>query len=80
MASKESENGMTNALKNAFSLKSLDIPYVKDGIISMWDGEWNSGLKTHNKSISVWKDLVGDRDLSLHNCTVKDCSIRTPNP
>ena len=40
-------------------------PYVTDGLISMWDGEWNSGKGRHDSNAVVWKDLIGERDASL---------------
>lgn len=37
-------------------------PYVTDGLIAMWDGEWNAGPGIHDPQASVWKDLIGDCD------------------
>ena len=42
-------------------------PYVTDGLIAMWDGEWNAGGGVHDASATVWKDLVGDYDFTLNN-------------
>ena len=39
------ENGMKN-------------PYVTDGLINMWDGEWNVGLGAHDENAAEWKDLI----------------------
>ena len=36
-----------------------DFPYVKDGLIAMWDGEWNAGYGVHDPNANVWKDLSG---------------------
>jgi len=41
------------------------IPYVTDGLIAMWDGEWNAGKGKHDDSATKWKDLIGDRDLTV---------------
>lgn len=41
------------------------IPYVTNGLIAMWDGEWNVGLGVHDANAMTWKDLVGDRDWQL---------------
>ena len=38
-------------------------PYITDGLIAMWDGEWNAGPGKHDENATVWKDLVGTRDL-----------------
>ena len=40
-------------------------PYVTDGLIAMWDGEWNVGLGIHDSSSTTWVDLVGDKDVTL---------------
>lgn len=33
-------------------------PYVTDGLIAMWDGEWNTRGGVHNASATRWKDVV----------------------
>ena len=38
-------------------------PYVKDGLIAWWDGIWNAGVGIHDASATVWRDLVGDRQI-----------------
>ena len=38
-------------------------PYVTDGLVAMWDGEWNAGGGIHDPNATVWKDCVGDNDL-----------------
>ena len=40
-------------------------PYVTDGLVAMWDGEWNAGGGVHDPNATVWKDLVGNRDATL---------------
>ena len=37
--------------------------YVQYGLIAMWDGIENAGWGKHDPSATVWKDLVGTRDL-----------------
>ena len=39
-------------------LLSWENPYVTDGLIAMWDGEWNTGIAKHNPNADVWIDLV----------------------
>ena len=36
----------------------LKNPYVQDGMIAMWDAEWNVGLGEHESSPMVWKNLA----------------------
>ncbi len=40
-------------------------PYVTDGLVAMWDGEWNAGGGVHDPNATVWKDLVGAQDMEL---------------
>lgn len=40
-------------------------PYLVNGLVSMWDGEWNAGVRMHNANASTWKDLFGGYDLTL---------------
>ena len=52
-------------------------PYVTDGLIAMWDGEWNAGGGVHDPNATVWKDLVGTRTISLDSVyqTITDNSV-----
>ena len=34
-------------------------PYITDGLIAMWDGEWNAGGGKHDANATVWKELSG---------------------
>ena len=51
--------------------------YVQDGLIAMWDGEWNAGDGVHDQNATVWKDLIGQNDLDIVNESSfeKDCLI-----
>ena len=40
-------------------------PYITDGLIAMWDGEWNAGPGVHDANAAVWKDLVGGNQISV---------------
>lgn len=33
-------------------------PYVTDGLVAMWDGEWNAGGGVHDASATRWIDVV----------------------
>lgn len=35
-------------------------PYVMDGLVAMWDGEWNAGGGVHDPNATVWMDLSGN--------------------
>ena len=37
-------------------------PYVTDGIVAMWDGEWNAGGGVHDLSATKWKELISGTD------------------
>ena len=43
-------------------------PYVTDGLVAMWDGEWNAGGGVHDPNATTWIDLAG-------NCNVYDSRI-----
>lgn len=56
-------------------------PYVTDGLVAMWDGEWNAGGGVHDANATVWKDLSGNGyDLTLQNgAHFDDWSLVTAN-
>lgn len=39
-------------------------PYVTDGLVAMWDGEWNAGGGVHDPNAQSWVDLTGNHSLS----------------
>lgn len=41
--------------------------YVRKGLVSMWDGIENAGWGIHDSNATVWKDLVGNADMTLAN-------------
>lgn len=43
------------------------LPYVTDGLVSMWDGIWNAGVGIHDDNTLVWTDLVGGHDCHIPN-------------
>ena len=47
----------------AFAYTSAD--YVQSGLIGQWDGIENAGVGIHSGTTNIWKDLVGDCDLTL---------------
>lgn len=54
-------------------------PYVTDGLIAMWDGEWNAGGGVHDPNATSWTDVAGGAviALSASDCTVGDTSVTT---
>lgn len=53
-------------LRNALMAgKRWKNPYVTDGLVAMYDAEWNVGGGVHDASATVWKDLAGACDLSV---------------
>lgn len=40
-------------------------PYVSDGLVAMWDGEWNAGGGVHDPNATTWKDLIGGIELDI---------------
>lgn len=39
--------------------------YVQDGLVAMWDGIENAGWGAHDANATVWKDLIGNLDITL---------------
>ena len=40
-------------------------PYITDGLIAMWDAEWNSVLGLHSTDSTKWIDIVSGYNLEL---------------
>lgn len=41
-------------------------PYVKDGLVAMWDGIWNvGGGQEHDNSSKIWWDCIGGKPIIL---------------
>ena len=69
--------------------QSLINPYITDGLIAMWDGEWNAGLGIHDEAPAIWLDCISGQALifgtdvgvignSFENLTKDDTSKNTP--
>ena len=56
-------------------------PYVTDGLIAMWDAEWNVGYGVHDPESSVWFDLVGSNHMLLNPASTwgEQCLHNAPN-
>ena len=39
-------------------------PYITDGLVAMWDGEWNAGGGVHDPNATTWKDVIQGAELS----------------
>lgn len=39
--------------------------YVQNGLIAMWDGIENAGWGVHDQNATVWRDLVGTRNIAI---------------
>ena len=60
-------------LRNALMAgKRWKNPYVTDGLVAMWDGEWNAGGGVHDANATTWKDLVGGYDATRVNANWGD--------
>lgn len=47
-------------------------PYVTDGLVAMWDGEWNIGGGMHDDNAPTWIDISGNGyDLSIADSGVE---------
>lgn len=43
---------------------AFENPYITDGLIAMYDGEWNVGFGKHDSNTLIWKDLIGNNDIT----------------
>lgn len=50
-------------------------PYITDGLIAMWDGEWNAGGGVHDPNATTWKDLAGNADLTMSGAVINANNI-----
>ena len=51
---------MLIAARNSFMCGGWKNPYVTDGLVAMWDGDWNAGPGKHDANATVWNDLSGN--------------------
>ena len=49
---------MLIAARNSFMVGRWKNPYITDGLVAMWDGEWNAGGGIHDPN--GWVDLSGN--------------------
>ena len=50
-------------------------PYVTDGLVAQYDGEWNAGGGVHDAAAKTWKDLSGNGN----DCTLSQWATWTDN-
>ena len=43
----------------------VENPYVTDGLVSMWDAEWNDGVCSHVSTSTKWNDIISGYNLKL---------------
>lgn len=43
----------------------VENPYVTDGLVAMWDAEWNDGVCSHVSTSTKWIDIVSGYNLEL---------------
>lgn len=55
-------------------------PYVKEGLVAFWDGEWNVGFQSHDSDSPIWKDISGNgHDIDVSNAEIGDSSVTIYN-
>ena len=48
-------------------------PYITDGLVAMWDGEWNVGGGVHSDTLTSWNDICIGRTAEIRGTpTVND--------
>lgn len=53
------------------SLGGWKNPYITDGLIGMWDGEWNAGGGVHDDNCVNWINLAEKNDIAPGYCVNK---------
>ena len=49
--------GAQGAINKAETPGGWKNPYITDGLIAMWDGEWNAGPGKHDRNAKKWIDI-----------------------
>lgn len=78
---------MMIAARNAFLMSGgaptpWQNPYITDGLVAMWDGEWNAGGGVHDATATTWADLagsVGDAVFNRTGATFGDMAVNFNN-
>jgi len=67
-------------LRNALMAgKRWKNPYVTDGLVAMWDGEWNAGGGIHDANATTWANLLDpDHPLTGNNIAFTGKGTRIP--
>ena len=65
MYDKVSNRLLYNAGTGNFIAGVADNPYITDGLIAMWDAEWNDGVCSHVSTTTKWNDIVSGHSLAL---------------
>jgi len=47
-------------------------PYVTDGLVAMWDGEWNAGGGVHDAVATNWRELVSGTNCEMRGTIATD--------
>lgn len=50
-------------------------PYVTDGLVALWDGEWNAGGGKHEAAITSWLDCIGGQTMDVTGCGIGAMSV-----
>ena len=56
--------GAQGAINKTDTSEGWKNPYITDGLVAMWDGEWNVGPGKHDSTSTEWIDLIGGKTFS----------------
>ena len=75
-----------DVIKSAVAKKQIEIaenapafdnPYITDGLVAMYDGEWNTALGVHDDEAVIWNNVVnGINSMPLYNVTVNSLCMK----
>ena len=55
---------MRRRMMASIGAKTWVNPYITDGLIAMWDGEWNAGRGVHDNNCIEWVNLADRNDIA----------------
>ena len=53
-------------------------PYITDGLVAMWDGQWNAGPGRHDGNSTKWINLVTNEATAITGVSFQDMYLDIP--
>ena len=46
--------------REVFNSECIDFPYISNGLVAMWDGEWNVSVGVHDQNAQYPNEIVSN--------------------